>query len=153
MSPPPPPPKKMISLFLFSFAMALTFATLNTGGCSEELKNLTLRTYVDFTLHNPDVVLLQETYNLTENSSCWEHWPYHVHCAQGDSRGTGVTTLIKKNCDFNIITCSTIFNNYILYILKSSLIPPSITSIISSFLRKSSFRVYPFFSCSLYGTQ
>ena len=108
--------KKMISLFLFSFAMALTFATLNTGGCSEELNNLSVRTYVDFTLHNPDVVLLQETYNLTEHSSCWEHWPYRVHCAQGDSRGTGVTTLIKKNCDFNIITCSTIFNNYILYL-------------------------------------
>ncbi len=96
--------------------MALSFATLNTGGCSEELKNLSVRTYVDLTLHNPEIVLLQETYNLTEHSSCWEHWPYRVLCAQGDVRGTGVAILLKKSCDFNILATCTIFKNYILYL-------------------------------------
>ena len=57
----------------FVLLMALTLATLNTRGCYDQLKNLSVKTYVDYTLHNPDIVFLQETYKLTENSSCWEH--------------------------------------------------------------------------------
>ncbi len=82
---------------LLCFLMALSIATLNTQGCYEELKNLSIKTYVDLTLHNPDIVFLQETYKLNENSSCWEHCPYRVHCSPGDTRGAGVVTLIRNN--------------------------------------------------------
>ena len=106
----------MISLSLFIFAfMTLTLATLNTGGCSETLKNLSVRTYVDLTLHNPDIVLLQETNTLNANSSCWSHWPYSVHCAQSNSRGTGVATLFKNSCNYDILKSTVVFPNYLLY--------------------------------------
>lgn len=104
-----------MSWFLLYFFMALSIVSLNTGGCSEEIRNLSVQSYVDLTLRNPDIVLLQETYNLHENSSCWKHWPYRVHCPQGDSRGTGVVTLFKNNRNLNILVSTTLVQNHILY--------------------------------------
>ena len=100
---------------VFLFIMSLSVATLNTRGCFGDLKNLSVKIYVDLTLHNPDIVFLQETYKLHENSSCWEQWPYRVTCAQGDTRGTGVVTLLRNNCNFNILDSCTIFPSYVLY--------------------------------------
>ena len=41
--------------------MALSIVTL---GCYEEVKNLSVKIYVDCTLHNPDIVFMQETRKL-----------------------------------------------------------------------------------------
>ena len=105
----------LISPVVISALMALSISTLNTRGCSDIVRNLSVRTYIDLTLKNPDIVLLQETNNLQETSSCWSLWPHHVHCAPSDSRGTGVATLFKKKRAFEPLISTVVFQKHILY--------------------------------------
>ena len=46
--------------------MALSLITLNTGGFSNATKNASFKSYFDLLPFNYDVILLQETYNLSD---------------------------------------------------------------------------------------
>ena len=94
--------------------MALSLLTLNTGGCSAQTQNASFQIYVDRIASNPDLVLLQETYTLTENSSSWNTWSHTPFCSPGPTRGSGVTTLINKS-KIDILSSSSICDGYILY--------------------------------------
>ena len=103
------------TIFLYSFLfISLSLLTLNTGGCSELTKNASFKVYVEQIAFNPDIVLLQETYNLNKNSSCWSTWSHTPHCSVGPSRGSGVTSLINES-KIDVLSSSSIFDGYILY--------------------------------------
>ena len=99
---------------LLSLAMTLSLLTLNTGGCSALTQNASFQVYIDQISSNPDLVLLQETYNLNESSPCWNMWSYTPYCSPGPTRGSGVTTLVK-NTDIEVISSCSVFHGYILY--------------------------------------
>ena len=100
------------TLFL---AMTLSFLTLNTGGCSDSVKNASLLSYVQNIAHNPDIIFLQETYNLMPGSPCWNLWNlYHVNCSPSTSRGSGLTTIVKKK-QITSFDSSVIVDGNILY--------------------------------------
>ena len=94
--------------------MTLSLLSLNTGGCSSTTKNAALHVYVEHFFSTYDILLLQETHNLTEMSSCWGLWPHTPLSSPLISRGSGVTTLINTN-NLDIISSSTIFPGHILY--------------------------------------
>ena len=77
-------------------AMTLSLISLNTGGCSTPTKNAAINAYFENFFPFSDIVLLQETYNLTETSSCWSLWPHTPFSSPSNSRGSGVTTLINN---------------------------------------------------------
>ena len=105
--------RKMPFLF-FILAMTLSVLTLNTGGCSAQTQNASLKVYVEQITFNPDLVLLQETYDLKENSSCWSVWPHTPFCSSGKTRGSGVTSLINQS-KIDILKTTSIYDGYILY--------------------------------------
>ena len=98
----------------FIFAMTLSVLTLNIGGCSAQTQNASFKVYVEQIAFNPNLVFLQETYNLNEKSSCWRTWSHTPFCSPGLSRGSGVTSLINKS-KFDILSSSSVFDGYILY--------------------------------------
>ena len=100
----------------FLVLMAVSIVTLNTGGCSTPTKNASIRVYVDHVLHNPDIVLLQESNTLTHEDLCWKEWPFKAFCTPGSTKGSGVTTLIKKNPDLEIKESETIFTGHAYYV-------------------------------------
>ena len=100
--------------FLLIF-MTLSFLSLNTGGCSSPVKNASIYKYVENIAFMPEIVFLQETNNLSKNSTCWNLWSsYDVICTPGHTQGSGVTTLLKKKSSF-IIDSSVICDGHILY--------------------------------------
>ena len=103
-----------LCISLLSLAMTMSLLTLNTGGCSALTQNASFQVYIDQISSNPDLVLLQETYNLNESSPCWNMWSYTPYCSPGPTRGSGVTTLVK-NTDIEVISSCSVFHGYILY--------------------------------------
>ena len=98
----------------FSFVMALSLLTLNTGGCSAISQNASFKVFVDHLTSNPDIVFLQETYQLNENSSCWREWSYVPFCSPSSSRGSGVTTLLNSS-KIECLSSLSVCDGYILY--------------------------------------
>ena len=100
---------------IFSFFMVLLLITLNTGGCSNATKNASFKSYFDLLPLNYDVILLQETYNLSENCPFWKNWSNYVpFSAPGVSPGSGVNTLVKNNID--VIASGVVFKGSILFL-------------------------------------
>ena len=95
--------------------MVLSLLTLNTGGCSSPVKNASIFAYADNICNKPDIILLQETYNLTDDNHCWNTWyNYTPLCNPSPSRGSGVTVLLKNN--INLIESSIIHNGHVSYV-------------------------------------
>ena len=62
----------------------------------------------------PDIILLQETYTLTEKSLCWRNWHnYTPNCAPGTTPGSRMTILIRNN--INLVASSVIVAGHILF--------------------------------------
>ena len=102
--------------FLFFIFMTLSLLTLNTGGCSSPMKNASICTYVNNIAFSPDIVFLQETNDLVENSPCWSLWTsYTPITAPGHVRGSGIVTLYKSG-SINVIDSQVLFDSYILYV-------------------------------------
>ena len=95
-------------------AMTLSLISLNTGGCSTPTKNAAINAYFENFFPFSDIVLLQETYNLTETSSCWSLWPHTPFSSPSNSRGSGVTTLIN-NKNLKILSSCNILEGHVLY--------------------------------------
>ena len=105
----------IFGIFVYlNFVMSLSLLTLNTGGCSTQTQNVSFKVYVEQIAFNPDVIFLQETYQLKDSSACWNTWSHKPFCSPGISRGSGVTTLVN---DSKIVVSSTyiVFDGYILY--------------------------------------
>ena len=106
--------------------MTLSVLTLNTRGCSSSVKNASLYTYIENICNKPDIILLQETYTISNGHPSWISWPnYTPLCNPSPSRGSGVVTLIKNNISIldtkllhdGFLSCTKIsFNNVIFYI-------------------------------------
>ena len=96
------------------FAMTLSLVTLNTGGCTTALKNASIRTYVNNLCNDPDIVFLQETFFLNSDSPVWKMWSYTPLCAPSPTRGSGITTLIKKK-NIDIIDSKIISDGHIFF--------------------------------------
>ena len=58
----------LFSHFFLALSMTLSLLTLNTGGRSTSLRNVSVRTYVDEIAPKSDIIFLQETNNLSEHS-------------------------------------------------------------------------------------
>ena len=107
---------KFLLLCLVTMTLSLSLLSLNTGGCSSNIKNAALHVYVENLFSSYDILLLQEleTHGLMEMSSCWSLWPYTPLFSSSISRGSGVTTLINTN-NLDIISSSIIFPGHILH--------------------------------------
>ena len=104
----------MMLLVFLIFVMSLLVLTLTTRSCSAQTQNISFKVYVEQLAFKPDIVFLQETYDLKENSSCWNLWPHTPHCSPARSRGSGVTSLINR-AEIDVVTTTSIFDGYILY--------------------------------------
>lgn len=99
-----------------SLFMTLSLLTLNTGGCSNAMKNASVFSYVDNIAFDSDIVFLQEINDLSQNSQCWNLWSsYKPFCAPGHNRGSGVATLVKNNLCSDIDSL-VILNSHIIYV-------------------------------------
>ena len=110
-------PYVIMDLFHFSlyiFVMTLSLMTLNARGCSSSVKCASLHTFVDKLCNKPNIIFLQETFNLNDHFSFWNFGPnYTPFCNPSPSRGSGVTTLVKNT--ISVLESSYIYDEYVIY--------------------------------------